>query len=106
MSEKVSEEVSEEGQEVSEVMRCVLLCMLEAVEGGLCSLEALEVLEMLDTPKVMRYVVIYMLEALGESVSRTLQEMLVLTQLLKQRRTSAMIIGDVSGVTWHQMQLD
>ena len=58
---------------MSEVMRCVLLCMLEAVEGGLCMLEVLDVLEMLDMPEVMRYVVIYM----------TLQEMLVLTQLLR-----------------------
>ena len=55
------------------MMRCVLLCMLEAVEGGLCMLEVLDVLEMLDMPEVMRYVVIYM----------TLQEMLVLTQLLR-----------------------
>src|SRR5436190_752084 len=77
-------------------MRCVLLCMLEAVEGGLCMLEVLDVLEMLDMPEVMRYVVIYM----------TLQEMLVLTQLLRQRRTSGMIIGDISGVTCHQMLLD
>lgn len=39
-------------------MRLVLLCMLEAVEGGLQlleSLQALEVCEMLETPKVLRY---------------------------------------------------
>ena len=31
--------------EVLEVMRCSLLCILKAVEGGLCSLEVLDVLE-------------------------------------------------------------
>jgi hypothetical protein len=34
--------------EVREVMRCVLLCMLEAVEGGLCFLEASYMLEVLE----------------------------------------------------------
>ena len=29
--------------EMPEVIHCTLLCMLETVEGGLCSLEALEV---------------------------------------------------------------
>ena len=34
--------------EVPEAMCCVLLCVLEDVEGGLCLLVVLEVLEMLD----------------------------------------------------------
>jgi hypothetical protein len=33
------------GADVLEVMRCVLFCVLEVVEGGLCLLEVLEVLE-------------------------------------------------------------
>jgi len=39
--------------QVPEVMRRVLLCMLEAVEGGFCSLEVLEVSEV---PEVIRCV--------------------------------------------------
>ena len=46
--------------EVLEVMRCMLLSMLEAVEGGLCSLEVLKVLEVL---QVMRRMLLCMLEA-------------------------------------------
>jgi len=46
--------------EVTEVIHCVLLCMLEAVDGGLCLLGALEVVEV---PKVMRGVLRWMLEA-------------------------------------------
>jgi len=63
---------------VPEVMRCVLLCMLEAVEGGLCLLEALEVVQMvevircvllgvLDAPEVIRPVLLGMLEAVEMS---------------------------------------
>ena len=48
--------------EMPEVMRCVLLCTLEAVEGGLCSLEVLEMLTMLEVPEVMRCVLRCMLE--------------------------------------------
>ena len=44
-----------EALEVSEAMRCVLLCMLEAVEGGLC---------LLKVPEVMRRVLLCMLEAM------------------------------------------
>ncbi len=44
------------GAESDEVMRCGLLCMLEAVEGELCWLEALEV------PGAMRRVLLCMLE--------------------------------------------
>jgi len=39
------------------LIRCVLLCMLEAVEGGFCLLEVLEV------PEVMRCMLLRMLEA-------------------------------------------
>src|SRR6266480_4119154 len=46
--------------EMLEGMRCVLLCMLEAVEGGFCLLEALEVLAALEA---MRRVLLCMLEA-------------------------------------------
>ncbi len=45
-----------EALEVPKAMRRVLLYMLEAVEGGLCSLEVLEVLEM---PEVMRCADLY-----------------------------------------------
>ena len=38
--------------EVPEVIRCVALCVLEAVEGRLCSLEVLELLD------VMRHVLL------------------------------------------------
>jgi len=44
--------------EVPEAMRCVLLCILEVVEGGLCLLKALEV------PEVMRCVVLCMVEVM------------------------------------------
>jgi hypothetical protein len=71
--------------EMLEVMRRVLLCMLEAVEGGFCLLEMLEVsppaplaplmrcvlclpevldvLEVLEVPEVMRCVPLWMSEA-------------------------------------------
>jgi hypothetical protein len=45
-----------------EVIRCVLLRMLEAVDGGLCLLEVLEVLEALEVPEVMCCVPLCMLE--------------------------------------------
>src|SRR5436189_2234689 len=52
-------------------MDCVLVCMLDAVEGGLCLLEALEVPEVmrcvllcvLEVPEAMRCVLLCMLEA-------------------------------------------
>ncbi len=54
-----------------EVMRRMLLWMLEAVEGGLCLREVLEVLEwmrrvrlcMLEAPEEMRCMLLCMLEA-------------------------------------------
>ena len=49
--------------EVPEVMRRMLLCMLEAVEGGLCLLNVLEVLEVPGVPEVMRCVLLCILEA-------------------------------------------
>ena len=47
--------------QVPQMIRCVLLCMLEAVDGGLCLLDVLMVLEVLE---VMRRVLPCMLEAL------------------------------------------
>ena len=54
--------------ELLEVMRCVLLCIPEAVEGRLCLLEALEALEVPKVLKVMRRVLLCMLE--GVEVSK------------------------------------
>src|SRR5947207_3059098 len=48
--------------EAPEEMRCVLLCMVEAVEGALYLLDALEMLDVLD---VMRRVLLCMPEAAG-----------------------------------------
>ena len=77
--------------EVPETMRCVLLCMLEAVEGGLCLLEALEVMlcmlkavegglclrEASEVLEVMRRVLLGMLEAVeGGLCLREASEML------------------------------
>src|SRR5436190_685031 len=47
--------------EVLDAMRCVLLRMLEAMEGRLCLLEILHVLEV---PEVIRCVLLCMLEAI------------------------------------------
>ena len=38
-----------------EVMRCVLLCIPEAVEGGLCLLEALETLKALEMLRTVEW---------------------------------------------------
>ena len=51
---------------MSGVMRCMLRCMLEAVEGRLCLLEMLEVLEVLEA---MRCVLFCMLEAVEGELS-------------------------------------
>ncbi len=44
------------------MMCCVLLCILEAVEGGLCSL-VVEVLEASEAPEVIRCMLLCILEA-------------------------------------------
>ena len=49
--------------EMLEGMRGVLLCMMEAVEGELCLLEVLEVLQVLEVLEVMRCVLLCILEA-------------------------------------------
>ena len=52
-----------------EVMRCALLCILEGVEGGIYSLEVLEVLDVLEVPEVMRCVLLCMPECVEFSKS-------------------------------------
>jgi len=57
---------------------CMLFCILADVEGELCLLEMLEVLE------VMRNVLLYMLEAV-EDVRRILNDWKLLNMLLESK---------------------
>ena len=49
---------------MQEVMRCALLCILEAAEGGLCSLEVLEVLEVSEVMHCVLFCLMEVLEVL------------------------------------------
>src|SRR6266480_1314896 len=80
--------------EMLEGMPGVLLCMLEAVEGGLCLLDVLEV------PEVMRRVLLCMLEVLEvvEVMHRALLCLLEVLEVLEVMRCVLLCLMEVLGL--------